>query len=474
MSSLSSNPQNSSLLTDLYQLTMAQGYWRLGRHERQACFQLFSRQHPFDGEYTICAGLNTALEYLQQWHFSSDQLSYLESIPSAAGGQLFCREFLDYLSALRFTGDIYAAPEGSYMYPQEPFLRCEAPIIQAQLLETRLINAYSLATLVATKAQRIRQAAGQDPIAEFGLRRAQGPDGGLTASRAAYLGGVNSTSNLLAGQMYAIPVVGTMAHSWIMSFPDEMSAFHAAIECMGPNNVLLIDTYNTAQGIKNAIACIEQCNARRSPNQPIQKLSAVRLDSGDLAELAKLVRAELDARGYRDTKIMASGNIDEYVIASLKQQQAPIDSWGVGTKLVTSDGQGAMDLAYKLSAIKQTDGSWRYCHKTSDSPRKRSLPGRIQVARLQDKTSGHWQGDILFEEDLGFSAPDNTTHSLLLQKYMQYGKLVQSAPSLEHSRQRVRECRYLIHPATAVHFPHHYPNVYCDQRLHHLQDCVKN
>ena len=286
MAHFNHNPQNSGLLTDLYQLTMAQGYWQLGRHQQQACFQLFSRANPFAGQYTISSGLHTALEYLQQWHFSSDDLAYLASLSNPAGKQLLCNAFLDVLSTLRFSGDIFAAAEGSIMFPQEPLLRIEAPILQAQLLETPLMNAFSLASLVATKACRIRQAADQDPIAEFGLRRAQGPNGGLTASRAAYLGGVDNTSNVLAGQVYDIPVVGTMSHSWIMSFADEKTAFAAATECMGPNNVLLIDTYNSMQGIEHAIACIDKLKEQG------QKLSAVRLDSGDLAKLAKMVRQQ--------------------------------------------------------------------------------------------------------------------------------------------------------------------------------------
>lgn len=425
-------PLQSALLTDLYQLSMAHNYWQLGRHEAIACCQLFFRQHPFGGNYTVNNGLHAAIEYLQNWHFQANELSYLSQLCWPDGSKRFSTKFLDYLAGLRFSGELDAIPEGTLVFPQQPLLRIQAPIIQAQILETALMNAYSLASLVATKAHRIRCAAASAPIAEFGLRRAQGPDGGLTASRAAYLGGVDSTSNVLAGQRYNIPLTGTMSHSWIMSFASEGEAFAAAARCMGSNNVLLVDTYSTLAGVKQAIVTAQ------AMQQQGHKLAAIRLDSGDLAALSIAARDMLDRAGLHDTKIMASGNIDEHVIQSLQQQHAAIDAWGVGTKLATADGQGALNLAYKLSAMQQPDHSWRYCYKRSDTHSKTSLAGRVQVRRNfnLEHNPPSFQNDLLYELDhhlLPAKAAANQQD--LLQPIMRQGALVYEQPDLSTSRE---------------------------------------
>lgn len=460
----------SALLTDLYQLTMAQNYWRLQRHEQKACCQLFFREHPFAGKYTVNAGLQSAVDYLQNWHFNDADIDYLASLQWPNKTARFDKAFLKYLKTLRFSGDLYAIDEGSLVFPQQPLLRIEAPIIQTQLLETALINAYSFACLVATKAHRICQAAGEAKVSEFGLRRAQGPNGGLTASRAAYLGGVSSTSNVLAGQRYAIPVLGTMSHSWVMSFADEAEAFQAAAQCMGENNVLLVDTYDTLHGLELAIQTAHRMQTHG------HQLAGIRLDSGDLAELSKRARQRLDAAGLHNTKIMASGNIDEHVIASLQQQQAKIDAWGVGTRLAVADGAGALNIAYKLSAIAENNGNWRYCRKRSNTLSKRSFAGRIQVARQHSHAQAAytWSGDILYDVS---HPPQQLTQLLPTQAYTPLlkpvftnGKLCCQQPTLQKSREHLQQQFSAFSPWLAASDTP-YP-VSIDTKLQQLNDAI--
>jgi nicotinate phosphoribosyltransferase len=419
--------ENSALLTDLYQLTMAHNYWKLGQTKRRACCQMFFRRPAFAGRYTIAAGLSAAIDYIKDWHFTSSDLDYLATLKWPSGKARFESGFIKYLENMRFSGTLSAVAEGSLIFPQQPLLRIEASIIQAQLLETALMNAYSLATLVTTKAHRVTTAAKGAAVSEFGLRRAQGPNGGLTASRAAYLGGVNSTSNVLAGKLYDIPVLGTLSHSWIMSFPDEQLAFDLAAECMGDATVLLVDTYNTAEGVEKAI------NTAKKLQQKGQQLAAIRLDSGDLAKLSIYAREKLNQAGLENTKIMASGNIDENVIISLQEQNAAIDAWGVGTKLSTADGQSALDIAYKLSSIEDDTGRWCYCYKKSDTIAKQSLAGRVQVYRkANDK---QWQGDILYEQSIGLEQSNKENEGYnLLQPIIVNGELGYQTPSLQQSR----------------------------------------
>lgn len=385
----------SPLLTDLYQLTMAYSYWKLNMHEREAVFHLIFRKQPFTSHYAICCGLATVIDFLKNWHFSDDDIQYLSGLKTPSGTVLFPEAFLAYLKTLRFTGDIDAIPEGNIVFPHEPLLRVTAPILQGQLLESTLLNIINFQTLIATKASRVCYAANGEPVLEFGMRRAQGPDGALSASRAAYIGGCSSTSNVLAGKQFGIPVTGTHAHSWVTAFSDELSAFDAYASVMPDNCVLLVDTYNTIQGVKNAIQVGNKLHAKGGV------LAGIRLDSGDLAELANEARQLLDEAGFQETKIIASNSLDEYVIEALKKQNAAITVWGVGTSLVTAYDHPALDGVYKLSALRDEEGNWQYKIKLSEQASKVSNPGRHQVRRLY--ATGRPIADIIYDLDLGIS-----------------------------------------------------------------------
>src|SRR3990167_8808754 len=343
---------NSALLTDFYQLSMAYGYWQLGLDDQETVFHLFFRRMPKQGDYVVASGLQAVIDYLNQFRFTDDDIAYLKTIKNPT----FSDEFLAYLKTLRFTGDIDAMPEGSIVFGNEPLLRIKASIILCQLLETPLINALNFSSAVATTATRMRTTAGNDVLFEFGLRRSQGPNGGLTASRAAYLGGFDATSNVLAGKYFDIPVVGTMAHSWVMSFDDELTAFEAYARLIPENLVLLVDTYNTMQGVDHAIAVGKKSGL----------LKGIRLDSGDLGALSIAAREKLNQAGLFETKIFVSGDITENRLIELKSMKAPIDGWGVGTHLSTSYDQPALDMVYKLGAIKKTN-AWQYKLKISEN-----------------------------------------------------------------------------------------------------------
>lgn len=365
----------SPLLTDLYQLTMAYGYWKLGMHERQAVFHLIFRKFPFQSNYALMCGLASVIDFLETWHFSEEDLDYLRTLYTKEGTPLFSPDFLDYLSQLKFSCDIDAIPDGTVIFPDEPLLRVTGPILQGQLIESTLLNLVNFQTLIATKAARVRQAAKGDTLLEFGLRRAQGPDGALSASRAAYIGGCDATSNVLAGKLYDIPVRGTHAHSWVTAFSDEIEAFESYATVMPHNCVLLVDTFDTLKGVKNAIS------VGRKLIQKNAKLSGIRLDSGDLATLSVKARQLLDEAGFTDTRIIASNSLDEFVIEELKKQGAPIDTWGVGTNLVTAYDHPALDGVYKLSAIQDEEGKWIYKLKLSEQVEKVSNPGVLQIRR---------------------------------------------------------------------------------------------
>jgi nicotinate phosphoribosyltransferase len=345
-------PPSLALLTDLYELTMACAYWKSGTAEREAAFHLAFRKPPFNGGFTVACGLAAAIEYLNRWRFSEDDLDYLAGIPGRDKQPIFARAFLDYLHKLRFTCDVDAVPEGTVVFPHEPLLRVQGPMLQAQLIETAVLNFLNFQSLVATKAARICLAAQGDPVIEFGLRRAQGVDGGLTASRAAYVGGCVSTSNVLAGKKYGIPVAGTHAHSWVLSFESEAQAFAAYAQAMPNNCVFLVDTFNSLDGVRQAV------EAGRQLRRQGHELAGIRLDSGDLAFLSLEARKILDAAGFANTAILASNDLDEYLIASLKQQGAAVNTWGVGTKLATAYDQPALGGVYKLSALRRPDGVW--------------------------------------------------------------------------------------------------------------------
>lgn len=451
-----------ALLTDLYQLTMAFGYWKQGIGEREAIFHLTFRRHPFNGQYAIACGLETAVEFLQEFHFSDDDCRYLSSLCGADDQPLFEQSFLDYLRQLAFSCDVDAVPEGTAAFAHEPLIRVTGPLIQAQLVETALLNIINFQTLIATKSARVVLAAQGDPVIEFGLRRAQGIDGGLSASRAAFIGGCTATSNLLAGRRYNIPVKGTHAHSWVMAFDSELRAFQAYSDSLPNNCVFLVDTYDTLRGVENAAAAGNQLRATG------HRMLGVRLDSGDLATLSHASRRILDDAGLQDAIIVASNDLDEYSITALKQQQAKINMWGVGTKLVTAFDCPALGGIYKLSAIREGK-QWHHRLKRSDEPIKTSTPGKLQVRRFQD--SDHFVGDVIVDELMGTSMPKQATtldgreswnvpdvnSSELLVPIMRAGKVVAPPVLLEESRQRtLQQLRLLGNEVTRLDQPRPY------------------
>lgn len=441
----------SPLLTDFYQLTMAYSYWQLNMHEREASFHLLFRNAPFKGNYALSCGLGSVVDFLRQWQFQPDDIAYLASLKNAHDEPLFANEFLIYLQQLKFTCDVDAIPEGTVVFAQTPLLRIQGPLLQCQLLESSLLNIINFQTLIATKATRVCRAAAGDPVIEFGLRRAQGPDGALSASRAAYIGGCMATSNALAGKLYRIPVRGTHAHSWVSAFPTELEAFESYAKAMPNNCVLLVDTYNTVSGVQNAI---QVGNALRKKNAD---LLGVRLDSGDLADLSIKTRQMLDAAGFENTTILASNTIDEHVIESLKEQNAKISAWGVGTNLVTAYDQPALDGVYKLSALRNPQGQWEYKLKLSETAVKISNPGRHQVRRFF--CNNQYVMDVIYDLDLGISDipetvllnPALTKARLddcdafvdLLKPIMRAGKLLEPLESIHETRKNaIKEAEY--------------------------------
>lgn len=410
-----------SLSVDLYEITMAYGYWKLGKHNQEAVFNLFYRKAPFGGNCVIAAGLETVIKYIQNFKITESDIAYLMSLKGNDGKELFPdHSFFDYLCS-PLECYIKAVPEGTIVYPNEPLLTVRGPLAQCQLLETPLLTIINYQTLIATKAKRICDAAKGKPVLEFGLRRAHGFDGGLSASRAAYIGGCTGTSNVLAGKEFGIPIKGTMAHSWVMSFNSEIEAFENYAEVM-PNNVtLLIDTYDTIDGAFQATV------KDKFGSSIVKALSGVRLDSGDLCGLSKAVRKILDNQGSSDTKIVASNDLDEYSIAKLEKNGAKIDVYGVGTKLVTAYDQPALGGVYKLGAIKE-DGKWIYKIKHSEDSAKTTNPGLLNVWRCYGGPA-----DTLFNELDG----SMDGHEKLLIDIFDNGKLVYGLPSINDIRQKV-------------------------------------
>src|SRR5690554_5815077 len=341
-----------TLLTDFYQLTMAYAYWKAGKAEQEAVFNLFFRKNPFDSGFAIAAGMEYVMDYCESFSFEKQDLDYLREMKAKDGSPMFESAFIRYLEEMKFSCDIDAVEEGEVVFPHMPLVRVKGPLIQCQLLETPLLNLINFQTLVATKAARITLAAKGDPVMEFGLRRAQGIDGALAASRASYIGGCSSTSNVMAGKLFGIPVSGTHAHSWIMSFDQELEAFRAYAESFPDNCFLLVDTYDTLNGVKNAIQVGKELRERG------KELGGVRIDSGDLAYFSNAARKILDEAGFPKAKIIASNDLDEHILTSLKLQEASIDIWGIGTKLVTAYDQPALGAVYKLSAMKNKEGEW--------------------------------------------------------------------------------------------------------------------
>lgn len=455
-----------ALATDLYQLTMAYGYWRVGLQDREAVFHLSFRENPFQSGFSIACGLHAVLDYLQQWHFADDDLAYLATLTGRDGKRLLPDDFLTYLHRLSFACDLDAIPEGTVVFPAEPLVRVQGPLLQAQLLETILLNLVNFQTLIATKAARVVLAAQGEPVMEFGMRRAQGLDGALSASRAAYVGGCVGTSNVLAGRRFGIPVVGTHAHSWVMCFDSEPESFQAYAEALPNNATFLVDTYDTLQGVQHAI------EAGRWLRQQGYPLLGIRLDSGDLAYLSIEARKILDAAGFADTPIVASGDLDEHLITSLKQQGATIAVWGVGTRLATAYDQPALGGVYKLSALRNRTGQWEDRIKLSEQAIKTSTPGVLQVCRFQEPT--RFVADMIYDERMPRTGdciivdpvdptrrkyiPSGLTSTDLLVPIYRGGQLVYQRPPLIDVRRRTQEQLALLHPGIRrLLNPHQYP-----------------
>jgi len=426
---------------------MAYGYWKAGVSDHEAAFHVTFRHNPFGGQFTVACGLATAIDFLRMFHFTETEIAYLASQRGNDGKPLFDSGFLDYLRDLRLTCDIDAIPEATLVFPNEPLIRVSGPVAQCQLLETTLLNILNFESLIATKAARVCLAAKNDPVIEFGLRRAQGVDGGLTAARAAYIGGCVGTSNLQAGERFGIPVSGTQAHSWIMFFESEDEAFQTYASAMPNNCVLLVDTYNSIEGVRHAIDVASQL--RKEGHEMI----GVRLDSGDRVALSIEARRMLDKAGFTNAKIVCSGDLDEHVIADMKQGGARIDMWGVGTKLTTGQPDAALSGIYKLGAVRHPGGQWQYRIKLSDEAAKTSCPGLLQVRRFQ-QPDGRFIADAIYETDHAISEPcvvvdletekkteipAKTDYSDLLVPVFRRDQLVYQTPNLEASREHARK-----------------------------------
>ena len=450
-------PTDVALNTDLYELTMAQGFWESGLGDAQGCFNVFFRDNPFNGGYAIACGIGQIAELVENLRFDEESIAYLASVMAPGGGPMFKQGFLDYLRDFRMHVDVWAVPEGELVFPREPMVRVQGPRIECQLIETALLNLVNFQTLVATKASRVVYAAEGHPVSDFGLRRAQGHDGGLAVARASYIGGCTSTSNVLAGKVYGIPVFGTHAHSWVMAFPTELDAFRAFAKSSPTNCCLLLDTYDVYQGIQNAIIVGKEMEARG------ERLNAIRIDSGDLARLSKATRKAFDEAGLPYVKISVSNDLEEYTIQSLFAQGAPIDTFGVGTKLATCDPQPALGGVYKLSATRNSsDEPWRPVMKLSEQVYKRTIPGVQRVLRFED-ASGCPVGDMIVDDacDSGNRTAmvdlidpvtvyrlEGYTSRELLQHIVADGRRVGELPTIAEAKARCKDAIMHLDPAT--------------------------
>lgn len=467
----------SALTTDLYEVTMACGYFKAGVTDHQAVFHVTFRENPFGGQFTVACGLATAIDFLREFHFTETEIGYLASQRGNDGKPLFDSGFLDYLRGLQLTCDIDAIPEGTLVFPNEPLIRVRGPIIHCQLLETALLTILNFHSLIATKAARVCLAAETDAVIEFGLRRAQGVDGGLTAARAAYVGGCAGTSNLQAGERFGIPVSGTQAHSWIMFFENELEAFQSYARAMPNNCVFLVDTYNSLDGVRHAIDVAKQL--RKDGHEMV----GVRLDSGDRTAISIETRRMLDQAGFTSARIVCSGDLDEFAIAEMKMRGAKIDMWGVGTKLTTGQPDAALGGIYKLAAVRKPPGKWRYRIKLSDDPEKTSYPGSLQVRRFH-QPDGRFIADAIYEIDHIMDEPcvivdlvneketeisAGTEHSDLLLPIFRRGELVYGTPAIEVSRERTREQLSSAPPEILqLNDPHPY-KIGLERSLHELR-----
>ncbi len=408
--------ENMSMFTDLYELTMCASYFD-NKRLLPATFDLFVRRLPENRGYLLFVGLEQILYFLENVKFTDKHLAYLRK-------QGFSQEFLEYMSGFRFTGDVWAMPEGTVAFPCEPMVRVTAPIIEAQLIETFLLNTVNLQTMIATKASRVVHAASPRSVIDFGLRRVHGIDAGLKVARCSYIAGCQGTSNVLAGSEYGIPVSGTMAHSFIMSFEKEIDAFRAFAKTFPDKSTLLIDTYNDIAGAEKAAIVAKELEAKGS------RLGGVRLDSGDIAETSKKVRVILDRKGLDYVKIFASGDLDEYQIAEIIAKGAKIDSFGVGTRMGTSADKPYIDVIYKLCETQSRQGAFLPIMKLSEG--KNTLPGRKQVFRFRDKHGNYKKDMIALAEETVNAEP-------LLVKVMERGKVIYNLPTLKEIQSRSSE-----------------------------------
>ena len=477
--------RNLSLLTDLYQLTMLQGYFREKQANETVIFDMFFRSNPNSGGYSVCAGLEQVIEYIEGLHFTDEDINYLRTLG------LFGDDFLSYLSDFKFTGDIYAIPEGSVIFPKEPIMKIVAPIMEAQLIETAILNIINHQSLIATKASRVVFAANGDTVLEFGLRRAQGPDAGIYGARAAMIAGCFATSNVLAGQMFDVPVRGTHAHSWVMSFSDELTAFRKYANLYPNACILLVDTYDTLRsGVPNAIKVFNEMKEKGIE----LKNYGIRLDSGDLAYLSKKARQLLDNAGFKDAVISVSNDLDENLISSLKLQSAKISSWGVGTHLITSKDCPAFGGVYKLSAVYESDKkAFKAKIKLSENAEKNTNPGNKKIYRIYDKDTKKIIADLicLVEETLDTSEelllfdpletwkktllPGDTYYvKELLVPIFKEGKCVYKSPSVMEIREYCRsEMDTLWEESRRLEYPHN-THVDLSQKLWNLKNNLLN
>jgi nicotinate phosphoribosyltransferase len=470
-----------ALLTDFYELTMAAAAWKSGLAAREAVFSVTFRANPFGGGFAVAAGLEHAVDLVEHLRFEPDDLAFLAEQTGADGAPLFEPGFLELLGRLAYEVDVDAVPEGTVVFPQEPLVRVAGPVIPAMLLESALLNVVNFQTLVATKAARICLAARGAPVLEFGLRRAQGIDGAIAATRAAFVGGVGATSNTLAGRLLGIPVRGTHAHAWVMLVGDEREAFDAYARALPANCVFLVDTYSTLDGVRNAI------EAGRALRAAGRELLGIRLDSGDLAWLSIEARRLLDEAGFPNAAIYGSNDLDEHVIASLEEQGAKIGVWGVGTRLVSGQPDAALGGVYKLGAVREgPGGAWSPRLKLSEQVAKTSVPGVLQIRRYTGADG--FLADVVYDEGLGIAEPAVMVDPLdptrrrelpagtpgedLLVPIFRRGRRVWEPPPLPELQARTRAQLARLHPGVKRFLnPHTYP-VGLEKRLHELRTAL--
>lgn len=421
----------SPLFCDLYELTMAQAYWRAGVANTESVFHLFFRKAPFGSPFVVTCGLSQALEFLQGLEFQPPELEYLARLEGNDGRPLFGQDFLGFLADLRFDCDLEAVPEGTVMFAREPIMRIQGAVLKCQIVESALLNIVNFQSLVATKSARVCMAAGDNRVVEFGMRRAHGPNGAQMASRAAFIGGCHGTSNVLAGFSFNLPVSGTQAHSWIMFFGDESKAFDTYAQTVPNNCIFLVDTYESLSGVRHAIETASKLRARG------HEMIGIRLDSGDLAQLSRRTRQLLNDHGFPDALIVASGDLDEQSIARWKRKGAVVDVWGVGSKLITGHSDSFLGGVYKIAAVRTPGPSWSYRIKLSEQREKSSLPGILQVRRYYN-SKGSFLRDVIYNLEEGVQE-ERSEGTDLLSPVLHAGQQISSSPSNREAREHAAD-----------------------------------